>query len=185
MSENHQFNEDKPQINAPSCASGGRIHVDCHASRLRAHVCQRTGIRGRASSRGATLDVCPQAYVSMRHGEHDADKRRCGLDLFGSLGNSSGLTPLSFDADVRNRIMDRDSVSYGFSTTECTENTEILRNSSGLSPLRPFGEIHNRNMSDYLGEGFTATESIDTRRRFSGISVPLSLCGEKCTKGGN
>ncbi|MFH0905081.1 MAG: hypothetical protein V1854_07885 [Methanobacteriota archaeon] len=29
-----------------------------HASRLRAHVCQRTGIRGRASSRGATLDVC-------------------------------------------------------------------------------------------------------------------------------
>ncbi|MFH0903879.1 MAG: hypothetical protein V1854_01650, partial [Methanobacteriota archaeon] len=44
---------------AQSRASGGRIHVDCHASRLRAHVCQRTGIRGRASSRGATLDVCP------------------------------------------------------------------------------------------------------------------------------
>ncbi|MCZ7380161.1 MAG: hypothetical protein O8C64_01085 [Candidatus Methanoperedens sp.] len=128
MSENHQFNEDKPQQNA--------------------------------------------------------DKRRCGLDLFGSLGNSSGLTPLSFDAGVRNRIMDRDSVSYG-STTEFTENTEILRNSSGLSPLRPFGEIHNTNMSDYLGEGFTATESTDTQRRFSGLSVPLSLCGEKHTKGGN
>ncbi|MGB8218439.1 MAG: hypothetical protein WCE94_14175 [Candidatus Methanoperedens sp.] len=119
MSENHQFNEDKPQVNA--------------------------------------------------------DKRRCGLDLFGSLGNSSGLTPLSFDVDVRNN---RDSVSNGFSTTERTENTEILRNSSGLSPLRPFGEINNRNMSDYLGEGFTATESTDTQRSFSGLSVPLSLCGE-------
>ncbi|MBU3966851.1 MAG: hypothetical protein KKG76_05690, partial [Euryarchaeota archaeon] len=50
-----------------SRASGGRIHVDCHASRLRAHVCQRTGIRGRASSRGATLDVCPhRAYVGTK-----------------------------------------------------------------------------------------------------------------------
>ncbi|VVB90432.1 Uncharacterised protein [uncultured archaeon] len=36
----------KPRINAPSHASGGRIHV------------------------------CPQAYVSMRYGEHDADERR-------------------------------------------------------------------------------------------------------------
>jgi hypothetical protein len=107
----------------------------------------------------------------------NADKHRCGLDLFCSLGNSSGLTPLSFDVDVRN-IMDRDSLSYGFSTTERTENTEILRNSSGLSPLRPFGEIHNRNMSDYLGEGFAATESTETHGLFSGFSVPLSLCGK-------
>lgn len=119
MSENHQFNEDKPQLNA--------------------------------------------------------DKRKSGLDLVCSLGNSSGLTPLSFDADVRN---DRDSLSYGFSTTERAENTEILRNSSGLSPLRPFGEIHNRNMSDYLGEGFTATESTDMQRSFSGASAPPGLCGE-------
>jgi len=65
--------KNKPQIMSPrvtslqSRASGGRIHVDCHASRLRAHVCQRTGIRGRASSRGATLDVCPRrAYVGTK-----------------------------------------------------------------------------------------------------------------------
>ncbi|MBU4339816.1 MAG: hypothetical protein KKD46_02695, partial [Euryarchaeota archaeon] len=65
--------KNKPQIMSPrvtslqSRASGWRIHVDCHASRLRAHVCQRTGIRGRASSRGATLDVCPRrAYVGTK-----------------------------------------------------------------------------------------------------------------------
>ncbi|MDD1745175.1 MAG: hypothetical protein LUQ20_05120 [Candidatus Methanoperedens sp.] len=36
---------------AQSHVSGGRVHVDCHASRLRAHACQRTGIRGRALQR--------------------------------------------------------------------------------------------------------------------------------------
>jgi hypothetical protein len=35
-----------PEPAIPSRASGGRRHVDCHASRLRAHVCQRSGIRG-------------------------------------------------------------------------------------------------------------------------------------------
>jgi len=86
-----ESDEKEPQIKAPrvtslqSRASGGRIHV-CPArayvgtkSRsvafgagvststvtpvdLRAHVYQRTGIRGRASSRGATLDVCPAGF---------------------------------------------------------------------------------------------------------------------------
>jgi len=51
---------------AQSHVSGGRVHVDCHASRLRAHVCQRTGIRGRASSRGANLDVCPAGHTCAR-----------------------------------------------------------------------------------------------------------------------
>ena len=87
------------------------------------------------------------------------DERRCELDFFGSLGkgmlakenietlgNSSGLTPLSFGVNVRNRIMDRNPVSDGFSTTECTENTEILKNSSGLSPLRPFGKNHKKEV---------------------------------------
>lgn len=111
MNENHQFNEDNPQVNA--------------------------------------------------------DKRRCGLDLFGSLGNSSGLTPLSFDVDVRN-IMDRDSLSYGFSTTE---RTEILRNSSGLSPLRPFGEIHKENMKgDYSDERGSTIEGKDILENSSGLT---------------
>lgn len=116
MSENHQFNEDKPQVNA--------------------------------------------------------DKRRCGLDLFGSLGNSPGLTPLSFDIDVRN-----DRESYGFSTTERTENTEILRNSSGLSPLRPFGEIHKKNMKgDYSDERESTTDSTDILGNSSGLTPLHSGC---------
>jgi len=40
--------------------------------------------------------------------------------------------------------MDRNPVSDGFSATEFTENTEILKNSSGLSPLRPFGKGHKK-----------------------------------------
>jgi hypothetical protein len=41
------------------------------------------------------------------------------------LGNSPGLTPLSFGVDVRNRI---------------------LNNSSGLSPLRPSGKNHKKEV---------------------------------------
>jgi len=76
---------------------------------------------------------------------------RLAPDFFGSLGkgmlakenleilgNSSGLTPLSSGVNVRNRILDRNPVSDGFSTTEYTENTEIFKDSSGLTPLRPF-----------------------------------------------
>ena len=63
-----------------------------------------------------------------------------------TLGNSSGLTPLSFGANVRNRIIDGNPASDGFSTIECTENTEILKNSSGLTPLRPFGKNHKKEV---------------------------------------
>ena len=62
------------------------------------------------------------------------------------LGNSSGLTPLSFGVNVRNRIIDGNPVSDGFFTTECTENTEILKNSSGLTPLRPFGKNRKKEV---------------------------------------
>lgn len=79
------------------------------------------------------------------------EEGRSAPDFFGSLGkgmlakenleilgNSSGLTPLSFGGNVRNKVMDNNPVSDGFSTTEFTENTEIFKDSSGLSPLRPF-----------------------------------------------
>ena len=84
------------------------------------------------------------------------EENRSTPDFFGSLGkgilakenleilgNSSGLTPLSFGVNVRNRIMDRNRVSDVFSTTE---NTGILRNSSGLSPLRPFSKNHKKEV---------------------------------------
>ncbi|MDD5615127.1 MAG: hypothetical protein PHH85_02895 [Candidatus Methanoperedens sp.] len=85
-------------------------------------------------------------FVSKKKPQMNADERRCGLDFFGTLGKgmlpkenletpgySSGLTPLGFGFNVRNRIMDRNTA--GFSTTEFTENTEEIRNSSGLTPL--------------------------------------------------
>ncbi|MFH1322478.1 MAG: hypothetical protein ABIH80_01415, partial [Methanobacteriota archaeon] len=74
---------------------------------------------------------------SFNRNQKKKEEGRLAPDLFGSLGkgmlpkdhietrgNSSGLTPLSFGIDVRNRIMDRNPVSNGFSTTEFTENTE-------------------------------------------------------------
>jgi hypothetical protein len=86
----------------------------------------------------------------------NADKRRYGLDFFGSLGNgmlskenletlgnSSGLTPLSFGVHFHDKVMDRNPVSYGFSTTE---NTEIINNSSGLTPICPFGRNHKKEV---------------------------------------
>jgi len=90
---------------------------------------------------------------SINRNQKKKEEGRSAPDFFGSLGkgmvpkenletlgNSPGLTPLSFGVNVRNRIMDRNPVSDGFSTTEFAENTEILKNSSGLSPLRPFGK---------------------------------------------
>ena len=69
----------------------------------------------------------------------NADKRRLAPDFFGSLGKgmlakenleilgtSSGLTPLSFDVNVRNRIMDRNPVCDGFSTTESAMNLRYV-----------------------------------------------------------
>ena len=136
---------------------------------------------------------------SFNRNQKKEEERGFSPDLFGSLGkgmladvnietlrNSSGLAPLGFGVDVRDRVLNRGFLGDGFSATEFTENTELLKNSSGLSPLRPFGEIHNENLkSSYLDKGFPATEGTGTRRRLSGISVPLGLCGENYTKGGN
>lgn len=59
------------------------------------------------------------------------------------------------------------------------ENIKILRDSSGLTPLHPVSDILKNNIKSSLAnEGFQATESTETRRLFSGYSVPLSLCGE-------
>ncbi|MCZ7391978.1 MAG: hypothetical protein O8C56_01440 [Candidatus Methanoperedens sp.] len=54
------LNENEPQINAPSRASGGRIHVNRCASWRRLHVWLLHTWR----------------YVSMHNGGHDADERR-------------------------------------------------------------------------------------------------------------
>jgi len=81
----------------------------------------------------------------------NADKRRCGLDLFCSLGEGMFAK----------------------------ENIEILRDSSGLTPLHPVSDILKNNIKSSLAsEGFRATEATEMRRLFSGFSAPLSLCGE-------
>ncbi|MFZ2410711.1 MAG: hypothetical protein WAW23_03995 [Candidatus Methanoperedens sp.] len=125
---------------------------------------------------------------SFNRGQKKEEERSVVLDFSGSLGkgmlakekietlgNSSGLTPLGFGVNVRNRIMDRDSADVGFSTTEYAGNTEILNNSSGLSPLCPFGEIYSINKKNLsLVEGFSATEGLETLRNFSGLT-PLNF----------
>ncbi len=98
-------------------------------------------------------------FISKKKPQMNVDECRCGLDFFGSLGkgmlpkdnletlgNSLGLTPLSFGFNVRNRLMDINPAGNGFSTMEFTENTEVLKNSSGLSPLRPFVKIHKKEV---------------------------------------
>ncbi|MDP3103111.1 MAG: hypothetical protein Q8M95_00720 [Candidatus Methanoperedens sp.] len=106
---------------------------------------------------------------SIKRNQKKKEESRSAPDFFGSLGkgmvpkenletlgNSSGLTPLGFGVDVRNRIMDSvdvrnrimdiNPVSDGVSTTEFTENTEIFKDSSGLSPLRPFVKKHKKEV---------------------------------------
>ncbi len=96
---------------------------------------------------------------SFNRNQKKKEEGRSATDFFGSLGkgmlakenleilgNSSGLTPLNSGVNVRNRIMDKNPLSDGFSTTECTENTEILKNSFGLTPLRPFGKNHKKEV---------------------------------------
>ncbi|MDO9098592.1 MAG: hypothetical protein Q7U60_10785 [Candidatus Methanoperedens sp.] len=84
-------------------------------------------------------------------------------------------------------------VSLGKGMLLASEGLETLKYSSGLTPLCLGDEINKRgndlnpfNMiriepqnlkSDYLGEGL-AIEGTETRRRLSGLSVPLSLRGE-------
>lgn len=96
---------------------------------------------------------------SIKRNQKKKEESRSAPDFFGSLGkgmvpkenletlgNSSGLTPLGFGVDVRNRIMDINPVSDGVSTTEFTENTERFKDSSGLSPLRPFVKKHKKEV---------------------------------------
>jgi hypothetical protein len=116
----------------------------------------------------------------------NADERRCGVDLCGSvgkgmlakekietLGNSSGLTPIGFGVNVR---------SYGVRTSsllhfsdQYAENTEMLGNSPGLTTLHPFDEIYStKKKSVSLIEGFSDNESLETLRNSSGLS-PLNF----------
>ncbi len=87
------------------------------------------------------------------------EESRSAPDLFGPSGkgmvpkenletleNSSGLTPLGLGVDVRKGILKTVPVSEGLSTTEFTDNTEILKKSSGLTPIRPFGKNHKKEV---------------------------------------
>ncbi len=129
---------------------------------------------------------------SFNRNQKKKEEDRLAPDFFGSLGkgmlakenleilgNSSGLTPLSFGVNVRNRIMDRNPVSDGFSTTECTENTEMFSNSLGLSPLdfdiKPQMNADERRCCCI---GIENNEQDETELNFSCRSAPLSLRGE-------
>lgn len=95
-----------------------------------------------------------------------------------TLGEPSGLTPLGFGVNVRKRIMDRDSASIGFSTTEYAENTEMPGNSLGLSPLHLFDEIYSiKKKSVSLIEGFSDNEGLETLKNSSGLT-PLNFDSE-------
>ena len=76
-----------------------------------------------------------------------------------TLGNSSGLTPLNFCVDECNRILNRSHVS------------------DGLSTVRPFADIHARNMNnDPLNKELS--QSTEIQRCLSGLCVPLGLSVE-------
>jgi hypothetical protein len=126
----------------------------------------------------------------------NTDERRCGVDFCDSLGkgmlakekietlgNSSGLTPLSFGVNDNNRTMDRENneiirtettpasvSSHGVRTSSLlnysdkySEKTEILKNSSGLSPFCPSGEIYStKKKSLSMVEGFSANKGLET-----------------------
>jgi hypothetical protein len=111
-----------------------------------------------------------------------------------TLGNSSGLTPLSFGVKVQNRIMDRENTelkrtetnsdsmsSYGVRTSsllnssyQYAQNTEMLGNSPGLTTLHPVDEIHGiKKKSDSLIESLSDNESLETLKNSSGLT-PLN-----------
>ncbi len=97
------------------------------------------------------------------------EKDKPAPDFFGSKGEgmlskenietletSSGLTPLGFGVDVRDRI----NRGYAGDIIPTTGNTEIKK-SSGLSPICPFGEIHIGNLkSSSPDELFPETEML-------------------------
>jgi len=94
------------------------------------------------------------AQITKNKPQMNADERRCGVDLCGSLGkgmlakekietlgNSSGLTPLGFGVNVHNRIMDR-------------ENTELKRTETNSDSVSSFGVCTSSllNCSDQYAE---------------------------------
>jgi hypothetical protein len=73
-----------------------------------------------------------------------------------TLGNSSGLTPLSFGVNFR-------------------KNTEMLSNSHGLSPFCPSGEIYSINRKSLPKvDGFSANKGLETVANSSGLT-PLDF----------
>jgi len=112
-----------------------------------------------------------------------------------TLGNSSGLTPISFGINDNNKNMDRENNelkrtgtnsgsvnSFRVRTSsllnfsdQYAQNTEILNNSSGLSPFRPSGQIYSiKKKSLSLFEGFSAKDGLETLGNSSGLS-PLNF----------
>ena len=96
-----------------------------------------------------------------------------------------GLTPLNFNVETHNRNTNTGSVGEIFSATENTEGTEILRKSSGLSVnssgLTPLGTEPQMNADERRCDCIGIEndhEGTKTSGRLSGLSVPLSLCGE-------
>jgi len=115
-----------------------------------------------------------------------------------TLGNSSGLIPLSFGVNVHKKNMDRENTelertgtnseglsSYGVrssSLLNCSdqyaENTEMLANSPGLKTLHPFDQIYSiKKKSVSLNEGFSNNEDLETLKNSSGLT-PLNYDSE-------
>jgi hypothetical protein len=136
------------------------------------------------------------------------EERSVVLDFSGSLGkgmlakekietldNSSGLTPLSFDGNVRNKIKDRENnelqrtetdsgsvssyrvgtSSFLNSSDQYAQNTKIFINLPGLTTLHPFDEICSiQKKSVSLIEGFSDKGGFETLENSSGLT-PLNL----------
>jgi len=115
-----------------------------------------------------------------------------------TLGNSSGLTPIGFGVNNRNKNMDRENnelkrtgtnsnsaSSYGVRTSsllncsiQCAENVEIFGNSPGLSTLHPFDEIFSKKKKSVsLIEGFSDNEGLETLKNSSRLT-PLNYDSE-------
>jgi hypothetical protein len=136
------------------------------------------------------------------------EERGKATDFFGSLGkgmlakekietlgNSSGLTPLSFGVNFHNKDTDREKTelnrtetnsgsvsSYGVRTSsllnysdQYAKNTEMLGNSHGLSPFCPSGEIYSiKKKSLSVVEGFSANKGLETLGNSSRLT-PLNF----------
>jgi hypothetical protein len=109
---------------------------------------------------------------SINKDQRKEEERGKAMDFFGSLGkgmlakekietlgNSSGLTPLSYGVNFR-------------------KNTEMLSNSHGLSPFCPSGEIYSiKRKSLPMVEDFSANKGLETVANSSGLT-PLDFDSE-------